>query len=215
MNVLLVGDHTENLSRFEGLLELIFSNMQITKKTQQTFCKSLQHVQNKWDLVIYMSFVDEDSKIRNDLLLACQTYSLPVLYIVSKYSVLNEDYLEILQMGVNVIISHDVSLDILRNGINYAVEGSVYLDPTIAKEVNSFLNIKPNDIQECPQLTKRQWDVFRLVAKGMKPDEIADTLPVKHSTVLAEQRAIIYRTNSKTLSGAIAKGFYYGWLKRI
>ena len=71
------------------------------------------------------------------------------------------------------LLKHSAGEELLT-AIHQALEGRVYLTPTLTKEVIERM-AAPADQSE-PQLTARQRDVLRLILKGQRMKEIAATL---------------------------------------
>jgi DNA-binding NarL/FixJ family response regulator len=78
------------------------------------------------------------------------------------------------------LLKHSAGEELLT-AIDQALEGRVYLTPTLTKEVIERLAAPPD--QSGPQLTARQRDVLRLLLKGQRMKEIAATLELSSRTV--------------------------------
>ena len=71
--------------------------------------------------------------------------------------------------------------DELLAAVRYALEGKVYISPSVTREVMERL-ASPTKSAE-PQLTSRQRDVLRLIVKGLRMKEIAANLGLSTRTV--------------------------------
>ena len=69
----------------------------------------------------------------------------------------------------------------LMTAIHQAVEGRVYLTPTLTKEVIERMASSSSEVS--PQLTVRQREVLRLILEGLRMKEIAATLNLSARTV--------------------------------
>jgi len=69
----------------------------------------------------------------------------------------------------------------LLTAIHQAVEGRVYLTPTLTKEVIERMASSSSEVS--PQLTVRQREVLRLILEGLRMKEIAATLNLSARTV--------------------------------
>lgn len=212
MNILLIADRDEHHSKFKGLLELALPKSNIVDKNINTDPFHLfQNGSDHWSFVLFLP-TGSDLK-RNELLQICENKKLHVMCIVNEIS--KDETVSLLGRGVKSLIGFDAPMDVLRNGIKFVREGGIYLDPKISKEINLKSALKDAQQEEFPTFTKRQWEVFRLVAKGCTKDEIAAELTLKPSTVQNHMKKITLITNSKTLAGAVSKGHFNGWLKNI
>ena len=78
------------------------------------------------------------------------------------------------------LLKHSAGEELLT-AIHQAVEGRVYLTPTLTKEVLDQMAIPSGDVS--PQLTARQLEVLRLILEGLRMKEIAATLNLSARTV--------------------------------
>lgn len=212
MKVLLIGEQKQELTKFKGLLELAFPQSDVLDCHLESMTIDVFMTKtNKWDIVIFLPLPLASNL--EELIQMCGKQFIPVMCIVNKEWELN--YISLLKNGVKALIGYNAPLDILRNGIRFIQEGGMYFDPQISKDIDLISILNDQQKEEFPELTKRQWEVFRLVAKGFTNLEIAQVLSVQPTMIINHQKKIIEKTNSKTLPGAIAKGFYHGWLKNI
>ena len=78
------------------------------------------------------------------------------------------------------LLKHSAGEELLT-AIHQAVEGRVYLTPTLTKEVIEQMAIPAGETS--PQLTARQLEVLRLILDGLRMKEIAATLNLSARTV--------------------------------
>ena len=78
------------------------------------------------------------------------------------------------------LLKHSAGEELLT-AIHQAVEGRVYLTPTLTKEVIEQMAIPPGE--QSPQLTVRQLEVLKLILDGLRMKEIAATLNLSARTV--------------------------------
>jgi DNA-binding NarL/FixJ family response regulator len=78
------------------------------------------------------------------------------------------------------LLKHSAGEELLT-AIHQAVEGRVYLTPTLTKEVLNQMAIPSGEVS--PQLTARQLEVLRLILEGLRMKEIAATLNLSARTV--------------------------------
>ena len=86
-----------------------------------------------------------------------------------------------MRSGASGFLLKDSAGEELLSAIQQALEGRVYLTPTLTKEVIERM-AAPVDQPE-PQLTARQQDVLRLLLKGQRMKEIAANLQLSARTV--------------------------------
>ena len=86
-----------------------------------------------------------------------------------------------MRSGASGFLLKDSAGEELLTAIQQALEGRVYLTPTLTKEVLERM-AAPVDQTE-PQLTARQLEVLRLILKGQRMKEIAANLQLSARTV--------------------------------
>lgn len=214
MNILIIGDQPKSLTRLNSLLEITFPKAMIATGNIANSYQYIMEYQDKWNLLIFLPFL-EDSKIESmELLSMCESLHLPSLCIVNRES--ESYYRDILKIGVKGIVAHDAPLDILLDGIRFITEGGMYFDPKIVKNFNLLESVRLfHKKEDPPQLSKIQWEIFNLIAIGKSIEDISVSLNEEPSIVLEQQEGIMRKTNSKTAAGAIAKGIHHGWLRKI
>ncbi|WP_322814431.1 response regulator transcription factor [Chloroflexus sp.] len=88
-----------------------------------------------------------------------------------------------IKAGAISYLLKDISPEDLAHAIRAACRGEAVLHPDVAaKLMQEFNRPRPNEAP-VEQLTPREMDVLRLVAKGMSNKEIAETLVVSEKTV--------------------------------
>jgi DNA-binding NarL/FixJ family response regulator len=83
--------------------------------------------------------------------------------------------------GASGFLLKESAGDELLLAVGYALEGKVYITPTVTKEVMERL-AGPAKAKD-PQLTPRQCDILRLIVKGQRMKEIAANLGLSTRTV--------------------------------
>lgn len=89
-----------------------------------------------------------------------------------------------LKAGANSYILKDMKMEKLAEALQRAVRHEVTLHPLVAERV--LRNIRGDDNEELAlftELTERELDVLRLIAKGMTNSQIAETLVISENTV--------------------------------
>lgn len=89
-----------------------------------------------------------------------------------------------LKAGAISYILKDMKMEKLADALQRAVRHEVTLHPLVAERV--LRNIRGDDSEEpalFTELTERELDVLRLIAKGMTNSQIAETLVISENTV--------------------------------
>lgn len=90
---------------------------------------------------------------------------------------------EAFRAGVSgYVLKNSPSSDILT-AIREALQGNMYVAPSIAKEVFELLSATPRQgAEEAPKLTVRQLEVLQLIVKGLSAKKIAHHLDISQRT---------------------------------
>ena len=111
---------------------------------------------------------------------------IPRVLILTTFD-LDEYVYEALQAGASGFLLKDVPPEQLVAGIRVVAEGEALLAPTVTRRlIETFLQDRPRAPAPPPalsELTDREHEVFRLIARGLSNAEIADQLVVSGTTV--------------------------------
>lgn len=89
-----------------------------------------------------------------------------------------------LQAGAISYVLKDVAMDDLVNAIRKAAEGEAVLHPRVAERVILEINGAKRAIYNpFTDLTNREMEILRLIARGLSNTEIAETLFISENTV--------------------------------
>lgn len=117
----------------------------------------------------------------------------------------DEDIYRALEAGASGYLLKDTLPDTLIATIRQVHSGQAILPPTAAAQL-------ARRISE-PGLTPREYEVIRLLARGLRNKEIADTLAITQDTVIAHLRSIFgkLRVHDRTaaVSAAIERGIVH------
>src|SRR5947209_1661132 len=109
----------------------------------------------------------------------------------------NEYVYEALRAGASGFLLKDVAADQLVAGIHVVAEGDALLAPSITRRlIEEFAQNAPVEVtppKELEQLTARELEVFKLIARGMSNAEVAMELVVSETTVKTHVARILMK----------------------
>lgn len=86
-------------------------------------------------------------------------------------------------IGVNGYVLKDSGSVALKKAIRVVNDGGLYIEPVLIPALKDRLESKDNKEEELELLTKREFQILKLVAQGLYNKEIADVLGVTEKTV--------------------------------
>ena len=110
--------------------------------------------------------------------------------------------LRALDLGVDGFILKEASLDELVRAVSVAAAGGTYVDPTIAGEL-----ARPAASGQNEELTEREWEIIRLLAKGLGNEEIGKALFISPATVRTHLRNAMSKLGASTRAQAVAMAY--------
>ena len=87
-----------------------------------------------------------------------------------------------MDLGVEGFVLKEAPLEELVRAVLVAAGGGTYIDPTIAREL-----AKPG-AEPAAELTEREWEIIRLLARGLGNEEIGKALFISPATVRTHLR---------------------------
>ena len=127
-------------------------------------------------------------------------YKLPEIEVIALTSFIDDEkVVSAIKAGASGYIMKDINPIELAQAIRSAANGEVYLVPAaarfLAKKMRpDFLN-ENSDISPIEHLTNRELEVFKLVAKGLSNQEIANRLQISVKTVKVHFGNILQKLN--------------------
>ena len=108
----------------------------------------------------------------------------------------DSDLYEAIKAGANGYLLKDISIEEIADSVRAVVQGQSLISPSMASKLLSEFNVLSKRADErqqfpAPQLTVRELEVLKLVAKGMSNREIADELYISENTVKNHVRNIL------------------------
>ncbi len=111
----------------------------------------------------------------------------------------DEHVAEALKLGAIAYILKGVSASELRRILKGAVAGEPHVSPSLAAKVLTFMSkAKPTqDPSPFDDLTKREEDILRLVAKGLSNKEVARDLDLQEKTIKHYMTTIMSKLHAR------------------
>jgi DNA-binding NarL/FixJ family response regulator len=127
---------------------------------------------------------------------------------------LNEYVYEALRSGASGFLLKDVPADQLVAGIHVVARGEALLAPSITRRlIEEFARNQPVEHatpKEIEELTAREMEVFKLVARGMSNAEIAAELIVSETTVKTHVARILMKLHLRDRVQAVVYAYESG-----
>jgi DNA-binding NarL/FixJ family response regulator len=127
---------------------------------------------------------------------------------------LNEYVYEALRAGASGFLLKDVPAEQLVSGIKVVAEGEALLAPSITRRlIEEFAQNAPVDRappKELGELTPRELEVFKLIARGMSNAEIAAELIVSETTVKTHVARILMKLHLRDRVQAVVYAYESG-----
>jgi DNA-binding NarL/FixJ family response regulator len=108
--------------------------------------------------------------------------------------------LEALDLGVRGFLLKEAPLDDLVRAIRIVAAGDSYIDPALAG-----LLAGPGATDKLPSLTKREREILRLLADGMRNEQVARQLSISPLTVRTHVKNAMQKLEADTRTQAVAK----------
>jgi DNA-binding NarL/FixJ family response regulator len=107
--------------------------------------------------------------------------------------------LEALDAGARGFLRKEASLADLLRAIRAVAEGGTYIDPELAGVITSA-----RAAERLPALTKREREILRMLADGMRNDGVASALRISPLTVQSHVRRAMGKLEADTRTQAVA-----------
>ena len=106
---------------------------------------------------------------------------------------------EAIRLGASGYILKHSAADELQRAVREVLDGGLYINPRIAKDVMTTLMEAPKDSESpATQLTRREREVLQLVAEGRTMPEIADVLEISVRTVEFHKYNVMDKLHMRT-----------------
>ena len=108
--------------------------------------------------------------------------------------------LEALDAGARGFLVKEAPLDDLARAIRTIGGGGTYVDPALAGVLAG-----PQAAERLPTVTKREREILRLLADGMRNEEVAQRLSISPLTVRTHVKNAMQKLEADTRTEAVAK----------
>jgi DNA-binding NarL/FixJ family response regulator len=127
---------------------------------------------------------------------------------------LDEYVYDALRAGASGFLLKDVPADQLVGGVRLVAAGEALLAPSVTRRLIEEFSRGPRSRQEKPaaleDLTPRELEVFRLIARGMSNQEIADELVVSETTVKTHVARVLMKLGVRDRVQAVVLAYECG-----
>jgi DNA-binding NarL/FixJ family response regulator len=127
---------------------------------------------------------------------------------------LNEYVYEALRAGASGFLLKDVPAEQLADGVRVVAAGEALLAPSVTRRLLSeFAQVRPRDAAPPPafeDLTPRELEVFRLIARGLSNAEVAQELIVSETTVKTHVARVLMKLGLRDRIQAVVLAYESG-----
>jgi two-component system, NarL family, nitrate/nitrite response regulator NarL len=107
----------------------------------------------------------------------------PAKIVLLTSDLTDEDIAEAMQLGITAIVLKETAPQQLLGCLDTVAAGRQWFDPEIARRAMVTAGWQAPPRRACDLLTRRELDVARLVARGMRNKEVARELTITEGTV--------------------------------
>ena len=177
MRILIADDHQIVLHGLKGIVEEEFLDSVISEASDgQELLRMVRA--NEFDLVITDISMPHLNGLEALKQLKVEFPKLPVL-VLSMHSA--EEYgIRVLRAGASGYLTKGSANEELVKAIWQIIRGKKYITPVLAEKLLDSLNAEDTGID---QLSDREFEVFRFIASGNTPSEIAERLHLSVNTI--------------------------------
>jgi NarL family two-component system response regulator LiaR len=178
VRVLIADDHRVVRQGLRGFLET-YADIQVVAGAEngaQAVALAREHVPDVILMDLLMPEMDGVEAIEQIMVFS------PATHIIVLTSYTEDEYLfSAMRAGARGYLLKDVEPEDLVNAIRAAVRGQATLHPSVAARL--VRGVDHPDDDSLADLTERELDVLRLIARGMSNREIAEALVIAEGTV--------------------------------
>jgi DNA-binding NarL/FixJ family response regulator len=138
----------------------------------------------------------------------------PIRILVLTTFDINEYVYDALRAGASGFLLKDVPPEQLVAGVHVVARGEALLAPTITRRlIEEFARNTPAPTEPAPsldELTARELEVFKLLARGLSNAEVAETLVVSETTVKTHVARILMKLGLRDRVQAVVFAYEHG-----
>lgn len=108
-----------------------------------------------------------------------------------------------IRRGASAYVTKGAAIDHLQEALRQVRRGRIYLSPDMAEKLTKQLAGRKDELAPHEQLTGRELQVFRLVARGLAAKRIAEQLSISEKTVATYRARIAEKSGLRTASDII------------
>ena len=202
INILLVDDHSMVIEGMKAILGTIpFVDIKATAANALEAIAALQIHE------IHIAFVDINLPDISGIELCSKIKSeFPSIHVVGLSTFKQRSYVsQMIANGASGYLLKSATKEEIEEAITATLNGKMYFSGDIN---NTSLSIISED--ESPTLTRREKEILKLIAKGMKSNEIADQLFLSHYTVDTHRKNLLIKFDVNNTAFLIKKATEFG-----
>lgn len=117
------------------------------------------------------------------------------------------------EKGADGYVLKDSGFDILKRAIQVVNRGEKYIEPILMPKLRERLDNKKNPEKKEDRLSKREFEILKLVAVGMYNKEIADQLSISEKTVKNHMSSIFRKIKVSDRTQAAVYAIRHNYVK--
>ena len=117
------------------------------------------------------------------------------------------------EKGANGYVLKDSGSDVLKRAIRVVYQGEQYIEPILIPKLRERIEDKKNPEKKEDRLSKREFEILKLVALGMYNKEIADRLSISEKTVKNHMSSIFRKIKVSDRTQAAVYAIRHNYVK--
>lgn len=211
LRVLLVDDHTIIREGLRALLE-VQSDLEVVGEAQDGVAACARAKELAPDVVVMdVSMPDLNGARATEAI----RRELPATRVLALTAHKDKGYLRmLLQAGASGYLLKRAASHELIHAIRTVAGGGTYVDPTLAGEVLvAFVRNPSTGTHSVDELSDREAEVVRLIARGFSNKEIASQLDISSKTVETYKTRSLEKLGLSSRSDLVSYALQRGWLE--